>query len=113
MATLLCSMLLLLNAVSIRVLPAVLTAGNPIRITCSILRRPENRTLVIAVEGYWSSEYQLNGEDSPAIIQKVYEHVPCGVESVSCTLEENTGRDYRAALPVYVSGCEGSRENAR
>ena len=106
MASWLCSLLLLVNAVSIRVLPTVLLAGQSMRVTCSIPRRAENRKLTIIVDGYWSSEYPLDGEDSPATIQKLYDHVPCGVESVSCVLEENTGKVHRAALPVYVSGCE-------
>ena len=104
---LLCSYLfILISAVSIRVLPAALLAGQPMRVTCSVPRRAENRKLTIAVEGYWTSEYPLDGEDSPAIFQKVYDRVPCGVEAVSCTLEDNTGKVRRAALPVYVSGCD-------
>jgi len=104
MALLLC-LYLLAATVSIRVLPAALLANQPMRITCSVPHRPENRKLIIAVEGYWMSEYQLDGEASPAIFQKVYEHVPCGVETVSCTLVEDTGKTTRAALPVFVSGC--------
>jgi hypothetical protein len=105
MAWLLC-LYLLLPVVSIRVLPRVLLANQAMRITCSVPHRAENRKLVIAVEGYWSSEYQLDGEAAPAIFQKVYERVPCGVEAVSCTLIEASGKTTRAALPVSVSGCE-------
>lgn len=97
---------LFLSVISIRVLPTVLLAGQSIRITCVIPQRPENRKLVIAVEGYKESEYQLDGEASPGIFQRVYDLVPCDVEAVSCTLVESSGKTTRAALPVYVSGCD-------
>jgi hypothetical protein len=107
MAWLLCLYLLLLTpVVSIRVLPSALLANAPLRITCSVPHRPENRKLVIAVEGYWTSEYELEGEAAPAIFQKIYEHVPCGVNAVSCSLTEVGGKVTRAALPIQVSGCD-------
>ncbi len=107
MASWLClSFLLLLNAVSIRVSAQMLLVNSSIRITCVVPHRPENRKLIVAVEGYRTSEYQLDGESAPGVFQNLYDWVPCGVQAVSCTLIESTGKAYRAALPVQVGGCD-------
>lgn len=99
----LCLYLLIL---SIRVLPTAMLANASVRITCVVEHRAENRKLVIAVDGYRESEYELEGEAAPGIFTAQYDHVPCGVERVSCTLVEASGKIARATLPIRVSGCD-------
>src|SRR5579863_2493894 len=96
---------LFLSFLTIRVLPHIVVVNESIRVTCLVAHRAENRRLIIAVEGYRESEYALEGEAAPGVFEATYDHVPCRVEMVSCTLVEGTGKVVRAALPVQVGGC--------
>lgn len=97
---------LYLSLLSIRINPHVLMANQAIRVTCLVEHRASNRRLIMSVEDYRTSEWELEGEAAPGVFTVLYEHVPCGTETVSCTLVEETGKATRAALPIQVSGCD-------
>lgn len=97
---------LYLSILSIRVNPRLLLANQAVRVTCLVQHRAENRRLIMQIEGYRSSEWELEGEAAPGMFEVLYEHVPCGTEAASCTLIESTGKATRAALPIEVHGCQ-------
>lgn len=97
---------LYLSIVSIRTNPHVLLANGAMRVTCLVMHRAENRKLIMQIEGYRTSEWELEGESAPGVFEVLYEHMPCGVEIASCTLVETTGKTTRVILPIQVSGCE-------
>jgi hypothetical protein len=110
MARLLLSLSLLFTSiiapVTIQVMPHVLQAGGAIRIRCRVVHDAHNRRLILALEGYRTSEWQLDGEAAPALFERVLEHVPCGVEQASCTLINDQEMGYRATAKIVVAGCD-------
>lgn len=94
------------DPVSIRVVNPALLAGQSIRVYCYVEHAARNRELTLSVEGYRSSTWELEGEAAPRVYERTFDHVPCGVETASCVLKDEVGRTYRAARPVYVTGCE-------
>lgn len=91
---------------SIRVVNPAVLAGQAIRIYCFVEHAPQNRVLTLAVEGYRTSTWELEGEDAPRVYERLFEHMPCGVDTVSCTLTTEMGRQHRVARPIHVTGCE-------
>ncbi len=91
---------------TIRVTPTTLFGGGAIRLTCRVPRDPDNRRLEYGVEGYTSSERQLDGEASRVTWDALIDHVPCGVERVFCEVTRADRKRVRATAPLVVV-CEG------
>lgn len=96
----------LLSILSIRINPRVMIVNGAVRVTCLVEHRAVNRHLIMSVENYRTSEWELEGEAAPGVFEVLYEHVPCDTDTISCTLIEVTGKTTRAVSPIQVSGCE-------
>jgi hypothetical protein len=90
----------------IRVTPHVLNEGDTIRIRCQVPRHPDNRKLQIAIEGYRYTEVPIEGERGPVTTEITYQHVPCGVDTVSCAVVTSMGYSQRVTAPILVA-CRG------
>lgn len=97
---------LFLSILTVRINPHVMIVNQAVRVTCLVEHRAVNRCLVMSVEGYRTSVWELEGESAPGVFEVLYEHVPCDTDTISCTLVEVTGKTTRAALPIQISGCE-------
>lgn len=90
--------------VSIHTSSFVVQENQAFRVTCTVPRNPENRRLVMGVEGLRSSDRQLDGDDSPVTHNLFIDHVPCGVGPAFCTLIQSNGKERKAVLAVRVIG---------
>lgn len=91
--------------VSIKVTPQVVMAGHSVRVTCSVPRRSENRSLSAGLVNVQSSDRQLDGDQSRIAWEFVFDHVPCDAELAFCAVHALT-RDSLVTAPIQVAGCE-------
>lgn len=92
--------------VAIRVSGQVVMVGGMIRASCKVPKDPSNRSIDIALIPYRSSTRPMDGDRAAITYDMVFEHIPCDVNTVACTLTNDTGGVFRASLPVEVSGCQ-------
>ena len=95
--------------VTARVSPGIVMAGRDatVRLTCRVVRHPDNRKLEYGLEGYSSSERQLDGEASRVTWETFITHIPCGVERAFCIITRADRRTFSAFAPLVVAGCDG------
>lgn len=92
--------------VTIDVMPRTLLAGGSIRLRCRVPRDAANRRLEFGVEGYRSSQEDLDGENARVFWETIIEHVPCDPGPAYCAVQTNQDKWYRAAADLTVAGCE-------
>ena len=85
-----------LEQLAVRITPPIILAAQDVRALITVPRRPENRWLIVIVEGpkyYTSTERQLDGDGAALVHQFAFRHLPEG--------------DY--LVQVNVKGSRGSR----
>ncbi len=71
---------------TITVVPRVVMVGGSIRVTCRVVRNPDNRWLDLGVEDYRASGDQLAGDDALVEHRLDVLHVPCTASVAFCRL---------------------------
>ena len=107
--SLLCSATLLAQSdrVTIAVLGRFVQAGTgQVRVTCRVARHPDNRLLVIGIENYTSSDFQIEGENSRITFERWFTHIPCEATGAYCDLHDNHERHEVMRLSLTIVGCE-------
>lgn len=94
------------SRVSIKVVPHVVMAGQPITIVCSVPRNSENRLLTIGVVDFTSHDDQLDGDEAYVTHRATFSHVPCDASLAYCLLKDSHGAQAVAKEQIVVMGCE-------
>lgn len=92
--------------VGIRVNPRLVSANGTVRVTCVVPRRAANRKLVMELEEYRRSEWDLEGEASPQIFETTIEHVPCVTHTAACSVMDELGKGATASVELVRGGCD-------
>jgi len=91
--------------VSIRVLPAVLMAGQSLTITCRVELHTRHRAVRLGLVGYAESQRPLDGLHGPLTTERLFSHVPCDVDTAYCSVVRDDGSLEMVRATVLVA-CE-------
>ena len=81
---------------AVRVTPSIVMAAQDVKALITVPRRPENRRLVVTVEGpayYASTERQLDGDGAARMHEFAFRQLPEGEYRVQVIVEGTRGRD--------------------
>lgn len=90
----------------IKVSRTVLFVGDSIEVVCSVPRHEDNRKVEAVLEGYTSSEHQLNGEDAAVTHRFSFKKVPCDVSAAVCRLTDKYNNQITTLQQLQISGCD-------
>lgn len=93
--------------VTIDVNPRAVMAGGTIRLRCRVPRDEHNRKLEFGVDGYVSSQYDLEGAEARVTWERLVDHVPCDAGPAYCAVRTDDGRWTQARQDLTIGGCEG------
>ena len=64
-------------APTLTVVPAVIQAGQSVRLTCRVPRQAANRAVIWGFDNWTQSSRSLDGDQAPITWQAHYDQVPC------------------------------------
>jgi hypothetical protein len=90
----------------LKVSAQVIAENGSLQLTCHVPRHANNRSVELGIEGYTSSTFQLDGEDSRVTHQILFKRVPCHIGAAYCVVTDNGNYKTGTKLTVLVSGCD-------
>jgi len=93
--------------ITVRLLPATVMEHNDMKAMVTVQERPENRRLVVALDGpefYSSTQRTLDGRKGPRSHEFLFRALPAGLYELRVSVEDDRGRTASIARTFEVHG---------
>lgn len=95
------------DPITVRLLPATVMEHNDVKAMVTVEERPENRRLVVALDGpefYSSTQRTLDGKKGPRSHEFFFRALPAGMYELRVSVEDDRGHTRSVAQSFEVHG---------